>query len=310
MNSGAPLVSLKDVSRWYGNVVAVNGVSFDLRPGITGLLGPNGAGKSTLINMMSGLLRPSSGTVSVADVPAWHNPAIYRQLGLVPEREAVYGFLTGLEFVTLNARLHALDDIDGAVRAAIATVGLEDAQNRRLDTYSKGMKQRAKLASALVHCPRILILDEPFNGLDPRQRRQMMHLLQAEAASGKAVLVSSHILEEVDRIADRVLVVIAGRLAAAGPPREIRKLMTDRPHRFTLKSSDNRRLASLLVADLDVISMDLTDDGLSVKAADYRAFTTGLAPLARKSDVTIFEMIPADESLESVFTYLVEGQNV
>jgi ABC-2 type transport system ATP-binding protein len=302
-------VELKGVSRWFGNVVAVNDISFGLRPGITGLLGPNGAGKSTVINMMAGLLRPSSGSVSVGGVSSWHNPDIYRDLGLVPERESVYGFLTAREFIGLNARLQGVGDIPGAVRTAIETVGLTEAQDRRLDTFSKGMKQRAKLASALVHHPRILILDEPFNGLDPRQRRQMMHLLRAEAASGKAVLVSSHILEEVDRIADRVLVMISGRLAASGPPREIRKLMTDRPHGFTIRSSDDRRLASLVVSHLDVISLDIASRHLTVKAADYQGFIKGIAPLARDSDVTIYEMIPMDESLESVFTYLVEGQN-
>jgi ABC-2 type transport system ATP-binding protein len=301
-------VYLEGVSRWYGNVVAVNDVSFELHPGITGLLGPNGAGKSTIINMIAGLLRPSSGKVEVGDSPSWRHPAIYRDIGLVPEREAVYGFLTGFEFVLLNARLQGLTDAEGATRRAIETVGLVDAQNRRLDTYSKGMKQRAKLASALVHAPAILILDEPFNGLDPRQRRQMMKLLRTEADAGKAVLVSSHILSEVDRIADRVLVMISGRLAASGPPREIRKLMTDRPHGFTIRSSDDRRLASLLVGKLNVISMELNNRNMTVRAADYREFTHGVAPLAASADVTLYEVIPMDESLESVFTYLVEDQ--
>ena len=310
MNGGnGAVVQLKGVSRWYGNVVAVNDVSFELHPGITGLLGPNGAGKSTLINMIAGLLSPSSGTVSVGGVRAWGNPAIYRELGLVPEREALYGFLTGREFVMLSANLHGMADRNSAVNSALETVGLVAAQHRRLDTYSKGMKQRAKVAAALVHHPRILILDEPFNGLDPRQRRQMMKLLRAEASLGRAILVSSHILEEVDRIADRVLVMISGRLAASGPPREIRKLMTEHPHVFTIRSSNDRKLASVLVTDLAVISMELGGGKLTVRAADYSAFTRGLAPLAQKEGITIFEMIPADESLESVFTYLVEGQN-
>jgi ABC-2 type transport system ATP-binding protein len=257
--------------------------------------------------MIAGLLRPSSGSVTVHGTASWRNPPVYRTIGLVPEREAVYGFLTAYEFIMLNAELHGLQDRDRAVGIAIATVGLEEAKHRRLDTYSKGMKQRAKLAAALVHRPGILILDEPFNGLDPRQRRQMMTLMRSEAASGKTVLVSSHILEEVDRIADRVLVMISGRLAASGDPREIRRLMTDRPHGFTVRSSDDRRLAALLVSKLNVTSMELGSRHLTVRASDYRAFTAGLAPLARDNDVSIYELIPVDESLESVFNYLVEG---
>jgi ABC-2 type transport system ATP-binding protein len=244
----------------------------------------------------------------VGEQKAWGNPSIYRYLGLVPEREAVYGFLTGEEFVMLSARLHKLRDAEAAVRAALETVQLMDAKDRKLDTYSKGMKQRAKLAAALVHNPAILILDEPFNGLDPRQRRQMMALLRAEAAAGKAVLVSSHILEEVDRLADRVLVMIAGRLAASGPPREIRRLMTDRPHAFTIHSSDDRRFAALLVDELGIISLELAERFLTVRAGDYQLFTRGVAQLAQRAGITLFEVIPADESLESVFTYLVEGQ--
>jgi ABC-2 type transport system ATP-binding protein len=303
------MITLKGVSRWYGNVVAVNDVSFEIKPGITGLLGPNGAGKSTLINMMAGLLRPSSGSVTVGTLSAWHHPAIYSTLGLVQEREAVYGFLTAFEFVMLNAQLPSLKNADVAVAEALKTVGLVDAQRRKLDTFSKGMKQRAKLASALVHRPNILILDEPFNGLDPRQRRQMMQLLRAEARSGKAVLVSSHILAEVDRLADRVLVMVSGRLAASGPPREIRRLMTDRPYGFTIRSSDDRRIASLLVGELNVISLELDGRSLTVKAADYNEFTRGLLPLAASQGISVFEVIPMDESLESVFTYLVEGQS-
>jgi ABC-2 type transport system ATP-binding protein len=170
------------------------------------------------------------------------------------------------------------------------------------------MKQRAKLAAALAHQPRVLILDEPFNGLDPRQRRQMMRLLRNEADSGKIVLVSSHILSEVDRLADRVLVMIAGRLAASGPAREIRRLMTDRPHAFTIRSSDDRLLASHLVASTNVIGLELGGRRLTVRAGDFAGFTRAVAPLAAKLDVTLYEVLPVDESLESVFAYLVEDQ--
>ena len=298
-------VELRSVSRWFGNVVAVNDISIAIGSGITGLLGPNGAGKSTLLHLLSGLLRPSSGEVLIAGEPTWRNPALYRRLGLVPERESVYGFLTGFEFVRFNARLQGLADPDAAAQRAIRTVDLEAAQGRPVATYSKGMRQRVKVAAALVHEPPVLLLDEPFNGMDPRQRLHMMELLTSMAAAGRVVLFSSHILEEVERLAQSVLVIHAGRLAASGNFREIRRLMTDRPHTFTVRSSDDRRLASALVADPSVFGVELTDGLLSVRSSDFGAFARSIARVARGSGVRLFELRPTDESLESVFDYLV-----
>ena len=293
------------VSRWYGNVVAVNDVSIALRPGITGLLGPNGAGKTTILNMAAGLLRPSAGSVTVLGAPAWRNPATYRRIGLVPEREAVYPFLTGREFVRLNAKLQGLADPDGATRTAIHTVDLDDAADRAVGTYSKGMRQRVKVAAALVHEPQVLLLDEPFNGMDPRQRLHMMELLTGMAREGRTILFSSHILEEVERLAQSVLVIVAGRLAASGNFRDIRRLMTDRPHTFTIHSSDNRRLAAALLERDPVFGVELADGLLTVRSADYAAFTRLVAGVARDTSVTLYELRPTDESLESVFQYLV-----
>ena len=298
-------VELNAVSRWYGNVVAINDITISIGPGITGLLGPNGAGKSTLLHMLAGLLRPSAGTVTIGGQPTWRNPALYRWVGLVPERESVYAFLTGFEFVRLNARLQGVADPDAAAARAIRTVELEDAQGRALATYSKGMRQRAKVAAALVHEPPVLLLDEPFNGMDPRQRLHMMELLTGMAAQGRVVLFSSHILEEVERLAQNVLVIHAGRLAASGDFREIRRLMTDRPHTFTVRSSDDRRLASALVADPSVFGVELVDGLLSVRSSDFGEFTRSIARVAQASDVRLFELRPTDESLESVFAYLV-----
>ena len=293
------------VSRWYGNVVAVNDISFALGPGVTGLLGPNGAGKSTLLHLMAGLLAPSAGRVLVEGASAWRRPGMYRHIGLVPEREAVHSYLTGLEFARLNARLQGLADPDAAAARAIATVDLTDAADRRIGTYSKGMRQRAKLAGALVHDPTILLLDEPFNGMDPRQRLHMMALLRTMAAEGRTILFSSHILEEVERLADSVLVVYAGRLAAAGDFRSIRRLMTDRPHTFTVRSSDGRRLAAALMGDASVFGAELMDGRVSIRTADYDGFTRALPRIARATGVTLFEVRPTDDSLESVFSYLV-----
>ena len=252
-----PTIALEGVSRWYGNVVAVNEISFEVSPGVTGLLGPNGAGKSTLLHMLSGFLKPSAGNVTVLGESPWRNPSIYRHLGLVPERESVYGQLTGYEFVLLSARLQGLADPHEATRRAIAEVDLGAAATRATGGYSKGMKQRIKVAAALVHDPSVLLLDEPFNGADPRQRLHMTELFRRLAAEGRTIVFSSHILEEVERLAERVLVIVSGRLAASGDFREIRRLMTDAPHTFVLRTSDNRRLAAALVGHESVVGVDL-----------------------------------------------------
>jgi ABC-2 type transport system ATP-binding protein len=298
-------IRVERASRWYGSVVAVNDMTFAVGPGITGLLGPNGAGKSTLLGMMAGLLRPSSGSVTVLGQATWRSPSVYAKVGLVPEREAVPPYLTGVAFARYAARLQRLPDPAAAAARAIRTVDLEDAADRPIGTYSKGMRQRVKLAAALVHEPPVLLLDEPFNGMDPRQRLHMMALLREMAAEGRTILFSSHILEEVERLAERVLVVHVGRLAASGDFREIRRLMTDRPHTFTIRSSDDRRLASALVAAPAVSGVELVDGTLSVRSEDYAGFTRLLPRVARDAGISLYEVHPADESLERVFSYLV-----
>ncbi|MXW34446.1 MAG: ABC transporter ATP-binding protein [Chloroflexi bacterium] len=305
MASEAARVEVQNVSRWYGDVVAVNDISFTLEPGITGLLGPNGAGKSTLLHMISGFLRPSVGVISVLGATAWRNPEMFRRVGLVPERESVYSFLGARAFAEASARLHGLPDPEDAARRAIARVELEDAQDRAMGGYSKGMRQRAKIAAALVHDPEVLVLDEPFNGTDPRQRLQLMEMLRRMAAEGCTILFSSHILEEVERLAENVLVIVNGRLAASGDFRQIRRLMTDRPHTFELRTSDNRALAAALVGLPHVSAVELTDSRLDVRTTDFGAFTAAIAAAVRDSGVTLQQLRPADESLESVFSYLV-----
>ena len=298
-------MQLDHVSRWYGNVVAVNDVSFALGAGVTGLLGPNGAGKSTLLHLLAGLLAPSAGTVRIGGRAAFGDPTVYSMVGLVPEREAVPNYLTGREFVRFNAELQSVVDVPGATDRAIATVELDDSADRSIRTYSKGMRQRIKLAAALVHEPRILLLDEPFNGMDPRQRLHMIELLRSMAAAGRTILFSSHILEEVERLADSILVIYAGRLAASGDFRSIRRLMTDRPHTFTVRSSNDRRLASALLGDPSVFGAELYDGVLSVRTSDFGAFTRSVPRVARDEGITLFELLPTDDSLESVFSYLV-----
>jgi ABC-2 type transport system ATP-binding protein len=301
------VLRLERASRWYGNVVAVNDVTMTIGPGVTGLLGPNGAGKSTLIHMMSGFLAPSAGSVTLDGQPLWRNHEVYRRIGLVPEREALYDNLTGWRFVLANAQLHKLPDPEAAARRAIELVDMTSAQHRRVGTYSKGMKQRIKVATALVHDPAVLLLDEPFNGMDPRQRLHMMDLLRHLGEQGRTVLFSSHILEEVEQVASQIEVVVAGRHAASGDFREIRRLMADRPHQYVIRSSDDRRLAAALIADgsSSGVEVDTREGCLRVQAVDFQRFTWLVPQVARHAGVRLYEVSPTDESLESVFSYLV-----
>jgi ABC-2 type transport system ATP-binding protein len=300
-------VELENVSRWYGNVVAVNDISMTLEPGVTGLLGPNGAGKTTVLHMMAGFLSPSRGTVTVDGAPTWRNPEIYRQLGLVAEREAVHGFLTAREFVQASARMQKLSDPKAAAERALHLVEMTDAADRRIETYSKGMRQRTRVAAALVHNPQVLLLDEPFNGMDPRQRMHMMTLLHELGDKGHTILFSSHILEEVEQVSGTVQVIVAGRLAASGDYRRIRRLMTNRPHVFAVQSSDDRRLAVALIGEKSVSGVEIDNAGLTVRASDYGSFTRALPRIAIGEGIRLRKLLPSDESLESVFSYLLEA---
>jgi ABC-2 type transport system ATP-binding protein len=218
----------------------------------------------------------------------------------------VYAFLTGEEFVRTAARLHKLPDPDAAARRAIAIVEMADAQDRKISTYSKGMRQRIRVAGSLVHDPEVLLLDEPFNGMDPRQRLHMMDLLHGLGEQGRTILFSSHILEEVERVSGTIQVIVSGRLAASGDFRAIRRLMTSRPHVFQVRTSDDRKLGASLIGRPAVTGVEVTDHGLTVRAADYGTFTREIAALTRDQGIALRELLPEDESLESVFAYLVE----
>jgi ABC-2 type transport system ATP-binding protein len=300
-------IELRNVSRWYGNVVAINDITMTISQGVTGLLGPNGAGKSTLLHLIGGFLAPSRGDVTVGGAASWRNPDIYRVLGLVPERDSVYAFLTGEEFVLATAKLHRLADPSAAAQRAIRIVEMAGAQDRRISTYSKGMRQRIKVAAALVHDPEVILLDEPFNGMDPRQRLHMMDLLEVLAEQGRTILFSSHILEEVERLSGTIQVIVSGRLAASGDFRAIRRLMTSRPHVFLVRTSDDRQLGATLIGRPSVTGVEVTGRGLQVRASDYGAFSRELAALTREHGIRLRELLPEDESLESVFAYLVES---
>ena len=305
MSTPTPALVFDAVSHWYGDVVAVNDVSCTVDAGITGLLGPNGAGKSTLLQLAAGLIAPSAGTVLVYGERPVEHPRVYDRVALVPEREALPAMLSARAFVEARATLLGLRDPRGAAQRALAEVEMDTVADRRVGGFSKGMRQRTKLAAALVHEPTLVLLDEPFNGLDPRQRVHMMRLLEARAAAGTAVLLSSHILEEIQGVASNILVMLSGRLAASGDYRTLRRLMTDRPHTVRVRSHDDRRLASALIQLEAVQGVELERGGLVVRASDYTAFARALARVAQAQAITLYEVEPTDESLEHVFAYLV-----
>jgi ABC-2 type transport system ATP-binding protein len=304
-----PSVDVRGVSKWFGDIVAVSEVSFALWPGVTALLGPNGAGKSTVLRLVCGLVPPSQGTVAVLGRDPRRDTLVTRAIGLVPQQEALFERQTALGFVHLAGQLHGLEDPDGAAREALAAVELEPDDTRRVGTYSKGMRQRVKVAQALVHDPHLLVLDEPLTGLDPRQRRHLIDLVGRLGAAGRCVIVSSHVLEEVERFGSRVLVIAQGRLAAEGDFRAIRNLMDDRPRRFTVRVSDSRLLGAALLASGLAVGVHLGRDGeLTIDTDDAAGFRRRVAALARDLDVHLWEVRPLDEDLESVFRYLVRSE--
>jgi ABC-2 type transport system ATP-binding protein len=304
----APIIRVDAVSRWFGSVVAVSDVTFDVTPGITGLLGPNGAGKTTLLRMMTGLAATSSGTVTVLGQPVRDNPPLYRRIGVMSEHETVYGFMTGRQFVRMMGELRGVRDIEAATDRAIARVDLADAQHRPMDTYSRGMRQRMRLAGTLVHDPEILILDEPLNGADPRQRVEFKRLLLQLAAEGRTIVLSSHILEEVEELAETVLLIVNGKLAASGGFRAIRAALNQRPYHVRVLCDAPRRLAAAVVAlpSVDAVHMD-PDGAVVVLSRNVLDLQIELPRLARAAAISLRRVEPLDDSLESVFGYLVEG---
>jgi ABC-2 type transport system ATP-binding protein len=276
-------------------------------PGITGLLGPNGAGKTTLLRMMTGLAETSTGTVTVFGEPVRDNPSLYRRIGVMSEHETVYEFMKGREFVSMMGRLKGVNDLERAVDRAIALVDLADAQDRRMDTYSRGMRQRMRLAATLVHDPEILILDEPLNGADPRQRVHFKRLLQELASHGRTIVLSSHILEEVEQLADTVLLIVNGKLAASGGFRAIRAALNERPYHVRVMCDSPRQLAAMAVAlpSVDAVHMD-PDGSVVVLSRNVLDLQIELPRLAQSSGISLRRVEPLDDSLESVFGYLVE----
>jgi ABC-2 type transport system ATP-binding protein len=300
-----PVVELRHFSKWYGDVVAVADLSFDLRPGVTGLLGPNGAGKTTTLKAICGLLHPSQGEVLLFGRQIHQDTMLYRAIGVVPDGDRLYPRLTIRSYVRLHAELQGLADAGAAAERAIAEVDLLPLAERRLKGLSKGERQRTKVAGAIVHQPALLILDEPLTGMDPGQRARFIELVRLIGEAGVTVLVSSHILAEVERLASQILVLVGGRLAASGDYHAIRDLMADQPRTVMVRAEDARRLAPGLIALPTTVSVEVDGDGLRARTRSVDAFATAPPRLARDQGASLREVRTTDESLEQVFRYLV-----
>ena len=303
---GSEAIVVDHVSKWFGDVVAVSDVSFALWPGVNALLGPNGAGKSTMLRMLAGLTTPSLGSVRIFGTEPRTDLEVRGRIGIVPQQESLFSEQRAVEFVALAARLNHVEDPVDAARGALQQVELDPDDQRTVATYSKGMRQRVKLAQAIVHEPDLLLLDEPLTGLDPRQRLHMIALIHELGDRGVCVVVSSHVLDEVERLGSKVLVIAQGRRAAAGDFHAIRELMDDRPHRIHVRASDARRLGSALLGaeGIQAVAVDAADQ-LTVHTEDVEAFRRVVAPTAQSLDVRLLEVRPLDDDLESVFKYLV-----
>ena len=291
-----PVIDVRSASKWFGNVVAVNDVTLQVFPGITGLLGPNGAGKTTLLHLMAGLAKCSDGDVTVLGEPVRDNPQLYRRLGVMSEHEAVYGFYTGRQFVEFAGRMHGLSPLGPPVDRAIETVGLEDVQDRSLGTYSRGMRQRMRLAATLVHDPQVLILDEPLNGTDPRQRIEFHDTMVRIADEGRTILISSHIL-----------LMVSGKLAAAGDFRAIRAKLDEQAYKVRIVTNSPRAMAAALVGMDEVDSVSVSLDGeLIALSRNVAALQKSISRLAQEHGIRLTRVEPMDDSLESIFSYVVE----
>ncbi len=301
-------VEIADLSKWFGLKVAVSEVTLDFGPGVTGLLGPNGAGKTTLLRVVCGLQVPSQGTVRIFGRDPRRDPGVYARVATVPEDEAIYPELSGRRFVELAAALSGVPDPGSAAGRALDLVGLAADADRKLGEYSKGMRQRAKVASALVADPDVLVLDEPLNGADPVQRAHLISLFRRLGEEGRTVVVSSHVLAEVERMADRVVAMVDGRLAAVGTVATLRAAMSDKPRLVKVDCDRPRDLAAALIGVDGVAGVRVADGSVEVEATDAAAFARALPAAARRRGIRLSRVEPEDESLESVFRYLVEAR--
>ena len=306
---GTAVIAADHVSKWYGQVIGLNDVSVSVPPGVTGLLGPNGAGKSTFMKLITGQLTPSKGSVQVLGEPIWRNPHLYFQIGFCPEQDAFYERMTGLEWVRSLVRLNGLADreADDAARRAIAAVDLVESQDKKIGAYSKGMRQRVKLAQAIVHDPQLLILDEPLGGMDPIGRRKTIRLIRDWGRAGKSIVVSSHILHEIESMTSNILLINNGRILAEGDVHQIRELIDEHPHTVYVRGEDPRRLARQFLEREDVISLRFESGAVVVETAKPDAFYSRLTDMAASGEFGVIDEVTSpDDNLQAVFQYLVK----
>ncbi|MGH9409872.1 MAG: ABC transporter ATP-binding protein [Vicinamibacterales bacterium] len=306
---GQEIVACEHVSKWYGQVIGLNDVSVRVPPGVTGLLGPNGAGKSRLLKLITGQLKPSKGQVRVLGEPIWRNPGLYFQIGFCPEQDAFYDRMTGLEWVRALVRLNGLSDAEAeqAARRALTAVDLMDAADKKIGAYSKGMRQRVKMAQAIVHDPGLLILDEPLSGMDPIARRKSIRMIRDWGRAGKSIIVSSHILHEIEAMTSNILLINNGRILAEGDVHQIRDLIDEHPHTVFVRAEDPRRLARQFLEKDDVLSMRFEPGAVVVETAKPDMFYARLTDLAASGEFGVInEVTSPDDNLQAVFQYLVK----
>ena len=303
------VIAADHVSKWYGQVIGLNDVTLEVGPGITGLLGPNGAGKSTFMKLVTGQLKPSKGTLRVLGEPIWQNPALYHRVGFCPEQDAFYERMTGLEWVVALVRLNGVAEEPAIemARQAIAMVDLSEAADKKIGAYSKGMRQRIKMAQALAHDPELLILDEPLAGMDPLARRKTIRLIKEWGRAGRSVVVSSHILHEIESMTSNILLINQGRILAEGNVHQIRDLIDEHPHTVNVKADEPRALARALLAEDDVLSLKFESEALVVQTGRPDVFYARLTAIAASGELgAIHEVTSPDDNLQAVFKYLVK----
>ena len=303
------IVSAEHLSKWYGQVIGLNDVTVTVPPGVTGLLGPNGAGKSTFMKLVTGQLKASKGSLTVLGEPIWMNPALYFRIGFCPEQDAFYERMTGLEWVTALVRLNGVSDTEATnlARQALEVVELTDAADKKIGAYSKGMRQRVKMAQAIAHDPELLILDEPLSGMDPIARRKAIRLIKEWGRAGKSVIVSSHILHEIESMTANILLINQGRILAEGNVHQIRDLIDEHPHTVYIRAEQTRALAREFLGHDDVRSLKFEDDAVVVETGRPDAFYARLTDLAASGELgAIHEVTSPDDNLAAVFQYLVK----
>ena len=303
------IVQTENLSKWYGEVMGVNDVTLQIHPGITGLLGPNGAGKTSLLKLMTGQLKPNKGDITVLDQPVWNNHLLTRRVGYCPDIELAYQFMTGFEFITFFATLSGCEEVEVKSRSleTLETVDMISAKDKPIGSYSKGMRQRIKLAQALVHEPELLFLDEPLTGLDPIGRRHIINLLAKLGEQGISIVVSSHILYEIEAMTETILLIHQGRILAEGTISDIRELIDEHPHKVYLSADEPRRLAQVCLPFDDILSVTFGDAAgdVIIETAKPDAFYARLPQILIENKLNVSQLYSPDDNLSAVFKYLV-----